>query len=111
MREQPALQITLPKTKSKISASVWGALDEFLIFGHDDGMLSQYDSSSGEEVIVRHDYHKQRIHDLQLSKDQTMLITASKDTYAKVSQDNQTHHGYDSTDYIIPLIRRVYSCL
>lgn len=76
----------LPKSKSKITSAVWGALDEFLIFGHDGGELTQWDVKMREEVITKYEDHKAKINDLQLSKDGSMLITSSKDTYAKVSR-------------------------
>lgn len=79
------VKITIPRTQSKITAAVWGALDEFLIFGHEGGELTQWDTNSGEQVTAKYDGHKNRIHDLQLSKDGTMLITSSKDTTSKVS--------------------------
>lgn len=64
---------------------MWGALDEYLIFGHDGGELSQWDTQTGEEVVTMYEDHKAKINDLQLSKDGSMLITSSKDTYSKVS--------------------------
>ena len=84
-QQKPMVKITLPKTKSKITAAVWGALDEYLIFGHDGGEITQWDAKYGEEVAAKYDDHKAKINDLQLSKDGSMLITSSKDTYAKVS--------------------------
>lgn len=83
-QQKPIVQITLPDQKSKITAAVWGALDEYLIFGHDGGELSQWDIKSGEEVAAKYDDHKAKINDLQLSKDGSMLITSSKDTFSKV---------------------------
>lgn len=83
-QQKPMVKITIPKTQSKITSAVWGALDEFLIFGHDDGELTQWDTSSGEQVNAQYEGHKSRINDLQLSKDGTMLITSSKDTMSKV---------------------------
>ena len=74
----------MPRTKSKITAAVWGALDEYLIFGHDGGELSQWDTKTVQEVACTYEDHKAKINDLQLSKDGSMLITSSKDTYAKV---------------------------
>lgn len=84
-QEKPLLKITLPKTENKITTAVWGALDEFLIFGHEKGELSQWDTKTGEQVVAKYDDHKGKINDLQLSKDGSMLITASKDTTSKVS--------------------------
>lgn len=82
-------QITIPKTKSKITAAVWGALDEYLIFGHDGGELTQWDVKYGEEMVAKYEDHKNKINDLQMSKDRTMLITSSKDTYSKVGRFSQ----------------------
>lgn len=79
------MRITLPKTMSKITAAVWGALDEFLIFGHEGGELTQWDVNTGEEVVAKYEAHKNKINDLQLSKDGTMVVTSSKDTTSKVS--------------------------
>lgn len=85
-KQQPALKITLPRNKGKITAAVWGALDEYLIFGHERGELTQWDVSSGEEMVAQYDDHTDKINDMQLSQDGTMLITSSKDTYSKVGQ-------------------------
>ena len=74
----------MPRTRSKITAAVWGALDEYLIFGHDGGELTQWDVKDGEEMVAKYEDHKGKINDLQLSNDKTMLITSSKDTYSKV---------------------------
>lgn len=83
-QEKPAVQITIPQTQNKITSALWGALDEYLIFGHEKGELSQWDIKNVEEVITKYEDHRDKVNDLQLSKDGSMLISSSKDTYAKV---------------------------
>lgn len=69
---------------SKVTSAVWGPLDEYIVTGHDNGALSQYNILDSEEALQTVQEHKAPISDLQTSKDHTMVITASKDTSAKL---------------------------
>jgi translation initiation factor 3 subunit I len=75
--------MALPQPKSKISSAVWGPLDEMIITGHENGELVQWDIKSGDREQGVSD-HTQKIHDIQLSKDMSMIITASKDHTSKL---------------------------
>jgi len=90
--QKPFQRITIPKSRSKITAGVWGALDEYLIFGHDGGELTQWDVTDGEEIVTKYEDHKSKINDLQMSADKTMLITSSKDTYSKLFDAATLNH-------------------
>jgi len=77
----------LPKDKYDGSIPVktlWGFLDEYIITGNDNGHLYCWDANN-LDILYRNDTeHKNVINDMQLSKDQSLLITASKDTTAKL---------------------------
>uniref|UniRef100_A0A8C6QQ39 Eukaryotic translation initiation factor 3 subunit I n=1 Tax=Nannospalax galili TaxID=1026970 RepID=A0A8C6QQ39_NANGA len=74
----------IPCNDSKITSAVWGPLGECIIAGHESGELNQYSAKSGE-VLVNVKEHSRQINDIQLSRDMTMFVTASKDNTAKVS--------------------------
>lgn len=75
--------LTIPSSESKIVSAVWGPLDESIITGHENGDLIKWDAKTGEELRRSKD-HSKAINDVQISKDQTMAITASKDCSAKL---------------------------
>jgi len=68
---------------SKVNRMIWGTVEDYVITGHENGQICQYDWKTGERLRVDHS-HDALIKDLQLSKDRTMLITGSKDTTAKL---------------------------
>jgi len=68
---------------SKVNRMTWGTVEDYVITGHENGQICQYDWKTGERLKVDHS-HENLIKDLQLSKDRTMLITASKDTTSKL---------------------------
>ena len=93
----------LPREKYDNSIPVktlWGFLDEYIITGNDNGHLYVWDANNLDELYRNENAHKNVINDMQvncvrlkfvftsytvkLSKDQTHLITASKDTTAKL---------------------------
>ena len=74
------------KSEEKPSASLWGPLDETIITGHDNGTIAKWDMRDSEGPVNEpFALHRGRINDMQYSKDQTMIITASKDNSAAVS--------------------------
>jgi len=79
--DEPFMAVPIPK--SKVTSAIWGPLDEVIITGHENGDLAQWDIKAGERVKVSEDHGKQ-INDIQLSKDMAMIITASKDTTARL---------------------------
>lgn len=54
-----------------------------MIIGHENGTISLYDLRTGKELNSVRD-HTANINDMQLSKDGTMFVTASKDTSSKL---------------------------
>ncbi|GAB6030569.1 Eukaryotic translation initiation factor 3 subunit I [Chamberlinius hualienensis] len=80
-QSSPILRI--PVDDSKVTAALWSSLDQIIITGHDDGVLSQWDLRMGK-LLTSVKEHKSLIGDMQYSKDQSMIITASKDHSAKL---------------------------
>jgi len=75
--------LVIPMEDSKVSSSLWGLLDESIITGHERGEICQWDIKTGKKVNCVNE-HRLTINDLQYNKDQTMLISASKDNTAKL---------------------------
>lgn len=80
--EQDAI-LRIPMLQSKITSMLWGALDETIITGHENGQISLWDIRKGKEINSVND-HTASINDMQMNKDGTMFVTASKDTSAKL---------------------------
>jgi len=83
----PVRRRELPKDKYNNSIPVktlWGFLDEYIITGNDNGHLYVWDANNLDELYRNESSHKGAIHDMQLSKDQTLLVTASKDTTSQL---------------------------
>lgn len=77
--------LTITPEESKATVAGWSYLSKYIIAGHEDGSVSQYDAKSGElldNVPVHED--GMGITDLQWSLDRTYFITASKDKTAKI---------------------------
>ncbi|KAE8336132.1 eukaryotic translation initiation factor 3 subunit I [Aspergillus arachidicola] len=81
--EEPSLRITC--TESKATVAGWSYLAKYIIAGHEDGSVSQYDSKTGEQLenVQAHEFDN-LISDIQFSADRTYFITASKDKSAKL---------------------------
>ncbi|OGM43912.1 eukaryotic translation initiation factor 3 subunit I [Aspergillus bombycis] len=81
--EEPSLRITC--TESKATVAGWSYLGKYIIAGHEDGSVSQYDSKTGEQLenVQAHEFDS-LISDIQFSADRTYFITASKDKSAKL---------------------------
>ena len=96
-----SLKITCEESKATVAA--WSFLDKYIIAGHEDGSVSQYDAKVQETPLISgmvlltlalqlgelnfneqiHEYDMQ-INDLQMAPDRTYFITAGKDKTAKV---------------------------
>jgi translation initiation factor 3 subunit I len=74
--------LTLPMKQSKITSMMW-FLDDTIITGHENGLIASYDLRMCKEINSVKD-HTGVIQDMQMSKDGTMFVTASKDTTAKL---------------------------
>jgi len=77
------MQITIPAKGPKVTSMVWGTLDEQLVSGHDNGDIVQWDVKASNKLKIVSN-HTKSISDIQLSKDRTMFISASKDATAKL---------------------------
>lgn len=71
---------------SKPTVAGFSYLAHYIIAGHEDGTVSQFDAKSGE-LLYNTQVHEPDalITDLQWAQDRTYFITASKDKTAKVS--------------------------
>jgi len=85
--DSPAFTITFRESKATVAA--WSYLNKFIITGHDDGTVSQYDGKTGELIqdTQAHEPNMQ-ITDIQMAPDRTYFLTASKDKSAKLIETN-----------------------
>ncbi|KAJ9625009.1 translation initiation factor eIF3 subunit [Taxawa tesnikishii (nom. ined.)] len=69
----------------KVTVAGFSYLNKYIISGHEDGSVSQWDAKTGELIqnVFVHDADLQ-VTDLQWSSDRTYFITASKDKTAKL---------------------------
>ncbi|KAF2224093.1 eukaryotic translation initiation factor 3 subunit I [Elsinoe ampelina] len=69
----------------KVTVAGFSYLNRYIISGHEDGSISQWDAKTGE-LIVNNFVHEadMQVTDLQWSSDRTYFITASKDKTAKL---------------------------
>lgn len=69
----------------KVTVAGFSYMNHFIITGHEDGSVSQYDAKTGEEVAHTFPHEENmQVTDLQWSSDRTYFITASKDKTAKL---------------------------
>lgn len=81
--QSPVLKLTMNQQQTKITSMLWGALDETVITGHENGSMRIWDLRTAKELYSVND-HTHVINDMQFSSDGTMLVSASKDTTAKL---------------------------
>ncbi|KAK9472079.1 WD40-repeat-containing domain protein [Dipodascopsis tothii] len=81
--EEPILSVELGADDAKFNVGGWSYLSKFIILGHSDGLVSQYDAKTGE-LLKTAVAHEKDITDLQFSSDRTYFITSSKDKTAKI---------------------------
>lgn len=79
--EEPIIKIVSPD--SKFTKAGWSYLNKYIIAGHADGSVSQYDGKTGE-FLKNVAVHDKEITDLQFAPDRTYFITASKDKTARI---------------------------
>lgn len=72
--------------KARITAAIWGELEDFIITGTEKGELNMLDVRTGD-VTKTIKAHSGVVTDLQMHIDKTMFISASKDHTAKVRTD------------------------
>ncbi|KAI8079748.1 WD40-repeat-containing domain protein [Halteromyces radiatus] len=80
---EPLVQLVNQQGNAKAVVAGWTYLNKYIISGHEDGSLCQWDWKANEKLksIKPHD---ELISDLQFSPDRTYLITSSKDKTAKI---------------------------
>ncbi|RAL64494.1 hypothetical protein DID88_001969 [Monilinia fructigena] len=78
--------LAVTEQQSKATVAGWSYMSKFIIAGHEDGSVSQYDAKTGE-LLYNTQVHEPdlQVTDLQWSPDRTYFITASKDKSAKVN--------------------------
>jgi len=79
---EPIIRLQMEKDKT-VTSVLWGPLDETVITGHENGDIMQWDLRTGKLCNIVSE-HGNYVNDMQHSKDQTMFITASKDSTAKL---------------------------
>jgi translation initiation factor 3 subunit I len=77
--------LTIVCDESKATVAGFSYLGKYIIAGHEDGSVSQYDGKTGEQIynVQIHELNG-LITDLQWSPDRTYFITSCKDKTAKV---------------------------
>lgn len=77
--------MTITCEESKATVAGWSYMSKYIIAGHEDGSVSQYDGKTGEQLnnVQIHELDAP-ITDLQWAPDRTYLITACKDKTAKL---------------------------
>ena len=66
--ESSMITIPIPPKGPKVTSLVWGSLDKYLITGHDNGDIVQWDLGERQKVKMVSD-HAKAISDMQLSPD------------------------------------------
>lgn len=79
----PSPYLTIPVENSKVTAAVWGPLDKYVITGHENGTITKWCSKTGDKLRSVKP-HADKVNDMQKSADEMMIITASKDNFAKL---------------------------
>jgi translation initiation factor 3 subunit I len=81
--DEKAMTITCEDAKATVAG--WSYMSKYIIAGHEDGTVSQYDAKTGEQLDSAQVHEVDTlITDLQWSADRTYFITAGKDKTAKV---------------------------
>ncbi|MCJ1362883.1 translation initiation factor eIF3 subunit [Acarospora aff. strigata] len=77
--------LTITCEESKATVAGWSYMSKYIIAGHEDGTVSQYDAKTGEQLDSTQAHEPDlQVTDLQWSSDRTYFITASKDKTAKI---------------------------
>ncbi|CAF0773694.1 unnamed protein product [Didymodactylos carnosus] len=81
LKEGPSKRINVSlRHHRKVTGSLWGTFDEFIVTGHENGELVQWNMKAGEEARIEQP-HTLQIMDLQTDKDLTLEILMHLKTY------------------------------
>jgi translation initiation factor 3 subunit I len=77
--------LTIVCDESKATVAGWSYLSKYILAGHEDGSVSQYDAKTGDllDNVAVHELDNSIV-DLQWSADRTYFITACRDKTAKL---------------------------
>jgi len=75
--------LTIPINESKVTSTLWGPLDDYILTGHDNGAVCKWDAKTGEKLQTMKE-HTDKVNDLQKSSDEMMFVTASKDNLSRL---------------------------
>ncbi|XP_071965146.1 eukaryotic translation initiation factor 3 subunit I-like [Antedon mediterranea] len=75
----------------KVTSAICVGLDNYILSGHENGELRLYDIKARDVVQVVNE-HKNSINDLQKGRNDTLIISASKDTTAKLFDATTLNH-------------------
>ncbi|RCI08113.1 hypothetical protein L249_6354 [Ophiocordyceps polyrhachis-furcata BCC 54312] len=94
--------LTIVCDESKATVAGWSAMNKYIIAGHEDGSISQYDAKTGDllDNVPIHELN-QPILDLQWSTDRTYCITACKDKTAKPTRPSTAPPSRQKKDFVI----------
>lgn len=79
--EEPIIKIPIPTGGPKVTSMIWSGLDDYLLTGHDNGDLVQWDMKTHKKLKLVSE-HQKSITDMQCHRDGTMFISSSKDNTA-----------------------------
>ena len=82
IKAEPLKSILIPE-KDKITKTLWCDLGKSIIASSETGYLYKYDFSSGK-LLLKEKIHDKMIMDIDISKKEELIITASKDGKSKV---------------------------
>lgn len=83
--QNPEKALVIVCDESKATVAGWSYLSKYIIAGHEDGSVSQYDGKNGDLIfnLSVHELNCQ-VTDLQWGPNRTYFITSSKDKTAKL---------------------------
>lgn len=79
----PDPYLVIESKDSKVTAALWGPLDEYILTGHDDGTITKWCSKTGDKIKAVKP-HSEKVNDIQKNENEMMFVTASKDNYSKL---------------------------
>lgn len=83
--------LSIPVDGPKVTSAIWGPLDYYIIAGHENGTVCQWDAKSGQRLL-NVEGHTKAVNDIQPYQDTTMFVTASKDCTAKLFDSDSLEH-------------------